>query len=127
VDKPLKDYTLGEIREMCREHDKDCSGCPCCIEHGKILTACFMGNTDPQSWEFEGDRKFTEQEVQYAEFIHNLFAYDAITRNTNGALYAGYCATVKLVDLIQTDAFPSIKRGESFTIDEIIGNDLKEC
>lgn len=127
MDKPIKDYTLGEIRKMCREHNEDCRGCPCYIEHGDLFTACFMGSTDPQSWEFEGDRKFTEQEVQCAKFIRKLFNYDTITRDGIGDLYAGYGGIIKRVTLINDDVFPSIKRSESFAIDEIIGSSSKEC
>ena len=59
MDKPLKDWTLGEIKEYCREKGYHCGDCPAKDEGDR----CKLNST-PEIWPLEPKPRFTEQEVE---------------------------------------------------------------
>ena len=114
MDKPLKDWTLGELSDYCKkvvDPDGNCFNC----EAKKYIGLCPFEETAPCDWDFEVKPRFTEQEVEDAKAIRRMLRGDGkLTRSIYGILTYGLISLKK-------DAFPSIHPGQSYTFDEIIG------
>ena len=110
MDKPLNDWTLGELKEYCYKAPHDCIGCK--VKQGKN-NCPFDG--EPAKWDLDEKPRFTEQEVEDAKAIRRMLRDDGkLTRSIYGILTYGLVSLKK-------DAFPSIHPGQSYTLDEIIG------
>ena len=110
MDKPLKDWTLGELKDYCHRAPHDCIGCKV---KGDRNNCPFDG--EPAKWILDEKPRFTEQEVEDAKAIRRMLRDDGkLTRSIYGILTYGLVSLKK-------DAFPSIHPGQSYTLDEIIG------
>ena len=65
--------------------------------------------------------RFTEQEVEDAKTVRRVFGRDGTIERHNKALAAPYSNLVFDHLYINEDLFPSIRPGQSYTLDEIIG------
>lgn len=127
VDKLLKDWTLAEVKERCKEQrgtPARCTGC-------RIKKYCdrYFGRkgdaASPKYWDFEEKPRWTEQEVADAKTLCRMWPGGEIEFKR----YAdGRCAMVHIqgslhgcLDLGQVNLFPSLRPGEIITLDEIIG------
>lgn len=117
MDKPLKDWTLGEVKIYC-EKTEDCKECPFYSKYiEKDLFHCKLVNASPECWcELETPR-FTQQEVERAKNLLNVVgpaelrkAADMVTMKVDGKII-----------YLRKDAFPSLKNEMTVTLDEIIG------
>ena len=110
MDKPLKDWTLGEVKAYCTGRDcyKDC-------ELAQSPGKCKILDVTPSEWDLDEKPRFTGQEVEDAKAIRRMLRDDGkLTRSIYGILTYGLISLKK-------DAFPSIHPGQSYTLDEIIG------
>lgn len=116
MDKPLKDWTLGEVNEMCKKRDS----CRKCIFQNKHDKDCKI-RTHPTNWDLSGKPRFTEQEVEDAQDLLR-FLRDAvsITRYANGVVWI-FDASGEEIARMKDGTFQSIQPGQSYTLDEIIG------
>ena len=128
MDKPLKDWTLGELSDYCKklvDPDGNCFNC----EAKKYIGICPFEETAPCDWDFEEKPRFTEQEVEDAKAIKRMFGDDNFThirKDEDGLCEmmdgpgddpnVGWCAIG-----MEEGMFPSIRPGETVTLDEIIG------
>lgn len=64
-------------------------------------------------------KRFTPQEIEDAKVLNRLFIFSEIYRLDNGGLILRDNCGDELC--IEDDQFPSIKNGESYTYEEIIG------
>lgn len=113
MDKPLKDWTLGEAKEYCTDHD--CGDCKLFQNHECLLSG------SPSKWRIEAKPRFTEQEVEATKAIRILFPCathliqfqpnEPVSVKSGGAF---------VVNLNRT-LFPSVQPCQSYTLDEIIG------
>ena len=116
MDKPLKDWTLGEIKNYCEKHDctKDC---PCSASNGE----CKINRVNPCEWDLEENPRFTEQEVEAAKAVKVLFPCTThliqFQPNEPVSAKAGDAFVVNLNSVL----FPNIQPGKPYTLDEIIG------
>lgn len=120
MDKPLKDWTLGEVKAYCT--GRDCyKECILAESPGK----CKLLDVPPSEWDFEVKPRFTEQEVADAKTLCRMWPNGEIkfTRATDGD-----CTMVQVqgslrgcLGLGTVDLFPSIKPGESYILNEIAG------
>lgn len=115
-DKPLKDWTLGEIKQYCTEKGKYCGDCPFLYDG----TRCKLNST-PEIWPLESKPRWTEREVEDAKYTKRILGVDVVNRNKyGGGLVAGRSdGSVSIV--INRELFPSLRPGGSVTLDEIIG------
>ena len=124
MDKPLKDWTLGEMKDYCHRAPHDCIGCKV---KGDRNNCPFDG--EPAKWILDEKPCFTEQEVEDAKTIKRMFGADNFThiRKDQFGLCemmdgpgddpnVGWCAIG-----MEEGMFPSLRPGETITIDEIIG------
>ena len=127
MDKPLKDWTLGELSDYCKkvvDPDGNCFNC----EAKKHIGLCPFEETAPCDWDFEVKPRFTQQEVEDAKAIKRMFGADNFTHiqkdetgrpamvgcptgDDNGWFFVG----------LEGGRFPSLRPRETVTLDEIIG------
>lgn len=115
MDKPLKDWTLGEVQEYCRK--TDCEDCIFDTDAPEVSRCPMAGN--PSAWSFIRKPRFTQQEVEDAKAIKRVLKATGIRRNRYDNIYA----TGELIvdTLLDSEAFPSLQPDTAVTIDEIIG------
>lgn len=113
MNKPLKDWTLGEVKKLCYDLGERCDGCP--------LTSSDFCEMDkqPRDWNLSENIYWTEQEVERAKAIRLLFP-EAKTLD-KWELSVMVLNGKDVVATLYTDSFPSILPGETVTLDEIIG------
>ena len=117
MDKPLKDWTLGEIKRKCEAHPNHCAGCPVYRSPG----GCRLLNTSaPNAWDLSESPRFTEQEVEDAKTIKRILRATGIKRNRYEDIYATGPDIADI--LLDSTAFPSIHPGQSCLLDEILNN-----
>ena len=109
MDKPLKDWTMGEAKEYCTDHD--CGDCKLFQNHECLLSG------SPSKWRIEAKPRFTEQEVDRAKNLLEVVGpaelrkvADMVTMKVDGKII-----------YLRKDAFPSLKNEMAVTLDEIIG------
>ena len=115
MDKPLKDWTLGECKEWCARHEGECpEKCP-------IESFCELMEQSPAMIDLEEKPRFTKQEVEDAKYIKRILKVDLVIRNQygNGLVAKRDNGSVSVV--VNSEMFPSIRSGQSYTLDEIIG------
>ena len=115
MDKPLKDWTLGEAKEYCTSRNGNCAD-DCIFSKKGIGMVCGIA-PKPVWWTLPEKPRFTQQEVERAKAIRVIWPRaEAIKKTTNnGTSVVG--APMELASI----QFPSIKPGETVTLDEIIG------
>lgn len=117
VDKPLKDWTLGETKQYCESQGGYCAGCLLQKNHCE-LKGC------PEEWNLSEKPRFTEQEAERARTI-KVICPDAdrircrISENKGRVQHV--CEGNRTMLTIWFDAFPSIQTDEYAKLDEIIG------
>ena len=116
MNKPLKDWTLGELKEWCYYYRKSRTEKACeedCDIHRRGI--CLKGWV--HDWDLEETPRFTQQEVERAKAIKVLWP-DAT------AVKLEDYGKVRVLDVpmvLTVDHFPSLRPGETVTLDEIIG------
>ena len=114
--KPLKDWTLGELKDYCYRAPHDCIGCKV---KGDRNNCPFDG--EPAKWILDERPSFTEQEVEDAKAVKILFPN--VTHLHRILPNGPVCALSKecFVVNINSELFPSLRPGETITLGEIIG------
>lgn len=115
MDKPLKDWTMGELQEWCYQYRKAHTDKPCeqaCPIYQRGICRCEW----VYEWGLEGKPRFTQKEVEDAKTIKQMFGRsDTVKRTAESAIsFGGIILSAKL--------FPSIQPGQSYALDEIIGD-----
>ena len=118
MDKPLKDWTLGELKDYCHRAPHDCIGCKV---KGDRNNCPFDG--EPAKWILDEKPRFTEQEVEDAKTIKRIFdcAGDAIVERHRDHKLRLIKNGGVLGVFLNMSLFSSIQIGQSYTLDEIIG------
>ena len=118
MNKPLKDWTLGEIAAECEKHAGYCKADACPLftvdtEDCKIKEICRIY---PRFWIFSEPPRWTEQDKEDAMMIKRLIPWaNQVNRGMEGSL------SLNPVTAIDRKLFPLLKPGESAMLDEIIG------
>ena len=115
MNKPLKEWTLGEIKEYCREKGYHCGDCPAKDEGNR----CKLNST-PEIWPLEPNPRFTEQEVERAKAIRLIYP-TAYRLEEADPLIRVWDKEGKLLAHVDVNWFLSLKPEQSYTLDEIIG------
>lgn len=128
MEKPLKDWTLGELKEWCYQYRKAHTDKPC-EQTCPIYQRGICSLEWIHEWDIEEKPRFTEQEVEDAKAIKRMFGDDNFThihKDEDGLCEmmdgpgddpnVGWCAIG-----MEEGMFPSIRPGETVTLEEIIG------
>lgn len=120
MDKPLKDWTLGGLKEWCYQYRKAHTDKPCeqiCPIYQRGICRCEWVH----EWDLDEKPRFTEQEVERAKAIKVLYpeilyiqADDRCLRGFNKGKEGIFFDYV-------LSWFPSLRPDETVTLDEIIG------
>ena len=121
MDKPLKDWTLGEAKEYCTSRNGNCAD-DCIFSKKGIGMVCGIA-PKPVWWTLPEKPRFTEQEVERAKAIKVLWP------ETNAIKSDGTWTILLVVEddtswqreTVPESFFPSAGKNEVYTIDEIIG------
>lgn len=120
MDKPLKDWTLEEVKECCSKHGTCVSDCPFSTKN----KLCRM-TSNPCDWDLTDKPRWTQQEVERAKAIKVLYpvvktlAYVDIVGQTF-YMYDdedNYKGSLDNLD----ETFPTLRSIRRATLDEIIG------
>lgn len=118
MDKPLKDWTLGEAKEYCTSRNGNCAD-DCIFSKKGIGMVCGIA-PKPVWWTLPEKPRFTEQEVEAAKAIKTLFPCAVSVKRLNLSIRVQDRDEVLIVQL-SNSLFRSIQLGETYTLDEIIG------
>lgn len=124
MDKPLKDWTLGEVEANCQKKAR-CKDCDMLRQNG--YECRFSGG--PYLWDLSDKPRFTEQEVEDAKTIKRMFgdgSFTHIRKDEDGICEMmdgpGDNPNVVWWSIgMEEGMFPSLCPGETVTLDEIIG------
>ena len=115
MDKPLKDWTLGEAKEYCTSRNGNCAD-DCIFSKKGIGMVCGIA-PKPVWWTLPEKPRFTEQEVEMAKNLLDVVGpaelrkvADMVTMKVDGKII-----------YLRKDAFPSLKNELAVTLEEIIG------
>lgn len=122
--KPLKEWTLGELKEWCYQYRKSHTNKPC-EQTCPIYQRWICCREWVHEWDLEEKPRWTEQEVEDAKTLCRMWPGGKIEFKR---YEDGRCAMVHIqgslhgcLDLGQVDLFLSLRPGQSVTLDEIIG------
>ena len=124
MDKPLKDWTLGECQKEC-ENAGEC--CKCRLHNSSELSSCkiriaLYRKPDPAHWELIDEPRWTEQEVELFRAIQVLYPKaEYVERIKDSGVIGLSNNTCGWITDIDKDLFPALRPGESVKLDEIIG------
>ena len=115
MDKPLKDWTLGEAKEYCTSRNGNCAD-DCIFSKKGIGMVCGIA-PKPVWWTLPEKPRFTQQEVEMAKNLLDVVGpaelkkvADMVTMKVDGEII-----------YLRKDAFPSLKNELAVTLEEIIG------
>ena len=117
--KPLKEWTLGELKEWCYQYRKSHTNKPC-EQTCPIYQRGICCREWVHEWDLEEKPRWTEQEVERAKAIKVIYP-DAETLEECGPVVQVRCGKFVIATL-DTALFPSLRPGESVKLDEICGN-----
>ena len=118
MDKPLKDWTLGELLEHCKCHTSENESCMNCVVQAKI--GCCFFDCDPADLDLSDNPHFTQQEVERAKAIKLIYP-TAYRLEEADPLIRVWDKEGVLLAHVDTNLFLSLQPGQSYTLDEIIG------
>ena len=118
MDKPLEDWTLGEIKRCCVESKQNCEKCPVSGEY-KTTSDCKLA-IFPAHWDLDDKPRFTEQEVERAKAIKVIYPTAYQLEEADPLIHV-WDKEGKLLAHVDVNLFLSFQSGQSYTLDEIIG------
>ena len=122
MDKPLKDWTLGEAKEYCTSRNGNCAD-DCIFSKKGIGMVCGIA-PKPVWWTLPEKPRFTQQEVERAKAIQVMWPEAKEVRVRNGAqgeIEYRVCTGCAVLGVLYGDVFPTMERLKEYTLDEIIG------
>ena len=118
MDKPLKDWTLGEAKEYCTSRNGNCAD-DCIFSKKGIGMVCGIA-PKPVWWTLPEKPRFTQQEVERAKAIRLIYP-TAYRLEEADPLIRVWDKEGKLLAHVDVNLFLSLKPEQSYTLDEIIG------
>ena len=123
--KPLSEWTLGEIKAECKKHGNKHTGCVFWADGGAVRYCRLekaLDKTYPQAWDLAEPPHWTEQDKEDAKQIRHLLPWaENIYRASEGDLLINsHVSEIHSGLFLFNGLFPSLKPGESATLDDII-------
>ena len=122
MEKPLKDWTLGELKEWCYQYRKAHTDKPC-EQTCPIYQRWICCREWVHEWDLEEKPRWTEQEVERAKAIKLIYPNAEKLELIPCAIRV--YTDIGAIAYLHTDLFPSMKNGQISTLDEIIGGETK--
>ena len=116
MDKPLKDWTLEEVKNECKIHG-ECRGC-----HFEGSRFCEQtGVQCPNDWDLTDKPRFAKQEVEFARLAKDACKNVVWIKRKDERTLVWKTEYNEDEYRLPFRLFPSIQSGQSYTLDEIIG------
>lgn len=127
MNKPLSEWTLGEIKAECKRCNGNCIGavCPMVKWISKDEMACViireLRKPTPASWDLSEPPRWTEQEAELAEALYEVRRSVSLVigRSTGGTLW--WRDGDRGEGILPHKLFPSLNEGDCVRLNEIIG------
>lgn len=119
MDKPLKDWTLGEAKEYCTSRNGNCAD-DCIFSKKGIGMVCGIA-PKPVWWTLPEKPRFTEQEVEFARLVKDACKNVVWVKRNDEHTLVWKTEHNEDEHRLPFRLFPSIKPGQTYTLDEIIG------
>lgn len=130
TNKPLSEWTLGEIKSECKRCNGNCINavCPMVKWISKDELACViireLRKPTPASWDLSEPPRWTDDEIKFAEIFKLACKNEIFFERLKGSQIllwgeVGIDSTANTV--LPYKLLPSLKEGERVTLDEIIG------
>ena len=116
MNKPLKDWTLGEIKRKCETHPHHCAGCPVYRSPG----GCRLCISAPNMWDLSEPPRWTEQDMKDAKTLKRLIACACFLRRDGDGPPKLYDEDGRFISVLR-DCFAALPSETKATLDEIIG------
>ena len=116
MDKPLKDWTLEELKNECKAHD----GCRGCRFDGSRFCEQ-TGVQCPNDWDLTDKPRFTEQEVEFARLVKDACKNVVWIKRNDERTLVWKTEYNEDEYRLPFRLFPNIQSGQFYTLDEIIG------
>ena len=116
MDKPLKDWTLEELKNECKAHD----GCRGCRFDGSRFCEQ-TGVQCPNDWDLTDKPRFTKQEVEFARLVKHACKNVVWIKRKDERTLVWKTEYNEDEYRLPFRLFPNIQSGQSYTLDEIIG------
>ena len=122
MDKPLKDWTLGELKEYCGTAVYQCHKGICPFKNicDRITSENQGDYVVPGDWDPTDHPRLTQQEVEVAKAIKLLFP-DVVKVCRFSGVVKTECENGSGECIIGAELLPSIQNYQSYTVDEMIG------
>ena len=120
MDKPLKEWALGELKEWCYQYRKSHTNKPC-EQTCPIYQRWICCREWVHEWDLEEKPRWTEQEVEDARAVKRLLEADLVSRAAYGNGLVAIKSDWSVSIVLSRDCFPSLRPGETVTLDDIIG------
>ena len=117
--KPLKEWTLGELKEWCYQYRKSHTNKPC-EQTCPIYQRGICCREWVHEWDLEEKPRWTEQEVERAKAIKLIYP-TAYRLEEADPLIRVWDKEGVLLAHVDTNLFLSLQPGQSYTLDEVIG------
>lgn len=122
MNKPLKDWTLGEIAAECEKHAGYCKADACPLftvdtEDCKIKEICRIY---PRFWIFSEPPRWTEQDMKDAKTLKRLIACACFLWRDGDGPPKLYDEDGRFISVLR-DCFAALPSETKATLDEIIG------
>lgn len=117
--KPLKEWTLGELKEWCYQYRKSHTNKPC-EQTCPIYQRWICCREWVHEWDLEEKPRWTEQEVERAKALKVLWP-EAERLYRGAATITIYTRSQLFIIDLHAELFPSLHYGKTVTLDEIIG------
>ena len=118
MDKPLKEWTLGELKEWCYQYRNAHTNKPC-EQTCPIYQRGICCREWVHEWDLEEKPRWTEQEVERAKAIKVL--YPEADKLDECDPQIKVLNTEFVIATLDTALFPSLRPSETIKLDEIIG------
>ena len=125
MNKPLKDWTRGEIKAECKKHGNKHTGCVFWADGGAVGYCRLedaLDKTYPEAWDLAEPPRWTEQDMKDAKALkrliadaHHVWRGDGL--NNTPLLYDEYEDQMWILN----DCFAALPPRANITLDEIIG------
>lgn len=130
TNKPLSEWTLGEIKAECKKRGFCYAECPARNIDYDSLTNCRLRFT-PNAWDLSEPPRWTEQDKEDAKVIRHVISCRGLKYGRSAVTGKPYvmwdgsnnvCDIDAITDIgLNPNLLPSLKPGEVVTLDEIIG------
>lgn len=125
MNKPLKDWTLGEIKAECEKHKRGCEPCPFYhvlddVSFSSNCKARQLVNKCPDDWDLSESPRWTEQDMKDAKTLKRLIACACFLWRDGDGPPKLYDEDGRFISVLR-DCFAALPSETKATLDEIIG------